>query len=236
MQRKHLQLSRHPDHGEDLRALSGSLLLAAGVAVLGSAAVLAACGGPPAGQVSFSEGENSASSTDKDSPSSSGGTSGGAAAGAGGPKDTIFGTDAFAAGTPQNGPAKGKPDHSAVNAQLDPSGQDCMQSACHASNGAKFGFGGTIYVDANGSAPVAGAEIRVVGPQGKTFGSTFSDADGNFWFESPTPAPEGSHVGVRNGSNEMTMVETIGGVTASGCNGGGSCHGSPTFRVNLPAK
>jgi hypothetical protein len=101
---------------------------------------------------------------------------------------------------------------------------------CHAST---FAFGGTLYGDANGSAPVAGAEIRVVGPDGQTYASAFSDADGNFWVDTTgTVMPDGSHVGVRNGSTEMTMAGTIGGANGNSCNAS-SCHGIPTNRVNL---
>jgi hypothetical protein len=216
MQRQQEQLSRHGGNGKGLRSVVGALLL-----LLGSA-----CAGPGPGSISFGSGEADSTGSKNDKTDTSA-TSSSKDKSTTGPTDKIFGTEAFTAGQPQDGPAKGKDQHTQINAQKDPSGQDCM--TCH---GSTFGFGGTLYSDSNGSAPVAGAEIRVVNPDGSKFGSTFSDADGNFWFESTGAALQaGSHVGVRNGSAEMTMSQAIGGTNAAGCNSS-ACHNA-TFRVNL---
>src|SRR5262249_25703311 len=123
--------------------------------LLAVSASLVACAGPEAGNISFSEGKSeSASSSDKggttqstDPTSPAGGAGGG-----------VFGTTAFAAGTPQNGPAKGRADHSVINADKDPSGQDCF--SCHGTGGTastKFGFAGTVYTDDKGTARASGA-------------------------------------------------------------------------------
>ena len=208
-----------------MRSLAGLPLL---VVVTVAAA---ACAGPTPATVTFGAGEAESSSSSKDTTDSKSSSSNAANAANAPTKtqsDAIFGSSPFAAGTPKDGPAKGKSDHTAVNAQKDPSGADCM--SCHAST---FAFGGTIYTDANGSSPVAGAEIRVVTPDGQTFASAFSDADGNFWVDTTgTVMPEGSRVGVRNGKNEMTMGGKIGGSIGNGCNAS-SCHGLATNRVNL---
>jgi hypothetical protein len=215
-----------------MRALAGYPLLI--LALASVTAFAAACAGPTPSLVTFGAGEADTSSQ-SDSSNTKSGTS--PSSNAANPtsgttntqSDTIFGTSAFAAGSPTGGPAKGRSDHSVINAQNDPSGHDCM--ACHAST---FAFAGTLYADSNGSAGVAGAEIRVVGPDGQTFASAFSDADGNFWIASTgTVMPTGSHVGVRNGSKEMTMSGTIGGAGGNGCNATGTCHGNPSNRVAL---
>jgi hypothetical protein len=203
--------------------------------VLGSAALASsACTGPAAGSVSFSEGtseavKDSKTGSSSGAKSSSGDSPDGPAAAA----DPVF-KDAFTAGTAQGGPAKGQASHTVLpapaNATKDPSGLNCMQAGCHIDT---FAFGGTLYADVAGSAPVAGAEIRVTGPDGKTYASTFSDADGNFWASSTgVPIPAGSRVGVRKDGKVQEMGGKVEGADGAKCNNT-TCHGSPTFRVNL---
>lgn len=161
----------------------------------------------------------------------SGGTDGGSSGdggGEGGPVgDPVFGTTTFAAGTPGRGaPAK------AANAAHDgdSSGKDCIVAGCHLGG---WAFGGTLYTDTAGTARVAGAEVRISGPDGKEYAKTYSDADGNFWIDAlPLPIPAGSRVGVRNATLKLNMAGTIGNGQA-GCNQAGTCHTGTQGKVYL---
>lgn len=212
------------------------------VCALSSAAIVGAtssCSGPDPGQITFTErargtgGELTSGGTTSGNPveggvlqeggTTDGGTEGGPAG------DPVFGTTTFAAGTPGRGaPAKAaNPAHN-----NDSSGKDCIVAGCHQGG---WTFGGTLYNNAAGAARVAAAEIRITGPDGTLFSSTFSDVDGNFWTDTPAGAavPAGSRVGVRNGTKIMNMAGLIGGGQA-GCSQAGTCHGATAGRVYLP--
>lgn len=156
-----------------------------------------------------------------------GGSSGDGGGEAGPVGDPVFGTTTFAAGTPGRGaPAKAaNPMHGG-----DSSGKDCIVAGCHLGG---WAFGGTLYTDTAGTARVAGAEVRISGPDGKEYAKTYSDADGNFWIDAlPTPIPAGSRVGVRNATLKLNMAGTIGNGQA-GCSQGGTCHGGTQGKVYL---
>lgn len=205
--------------------------------VLGSATVAAACEAPDPGEVTFSErsraesssgasGQASSSSGDgTSSSSSSGGADGG---GEGGVADPVFGTEAFAAGNPgQN--ANGATGVHAGSVE----GKDCMVAGCHLDTGPKWGFGGTVYSAANGGTTVKNAEVRVTGPDGKTFGSAYTDDNGNFWFDGAgAKPPANSRVGVRDGTKVKLMVGTVAGDSGSACNST-ACHGNGAMRIYL---
>jgi hypothetical protein len=154
--------------------------------------------------------------------SSSGGGDGGGSSsgGADGGADPVFGTSAFAAGaTGPSGPAKGKAQHAFGGAGNDPAGSDCQ--TCHA---AKWGFGGTVYTNAQGAARVAGAEVRIARPDGTELAKTYSDVDGNFWI--PTIGggiPANSRVGVRNATAKKIMAGVVSGAAGGACNST-NCH------------
>jgi len=206
------------------------------VAIVSGAGLLGvvSCSGPDPQQVTFGEPRGAApvgtgssgQPGDGGSTSSSGGDGGGGDGGSSGtPADPVFGTSTFAAGNPGRGaPAK------AANAahEGDASGKDCL--TCHAG---EWAFAGTLYTDAAGTARVVGAEIRVTGPDGKEYAKTFSDADGNFWIDSPGQAiPVGSRVGVRSADKKKNMVGVVGAGQA-GCSQGGTCHGGTQGKVYL---
>jgi len=207
------------------------------VGMIGAAALvgaLAACDAPDPGQVTFIERPKGSSGeltsggpggpTVEAGVMDEGGTvmmEGGSEGGPAG--DPVFGTTAFAAGTPSGGPAKGNANHSKF-ANNDPSGQDCVVAGCHL-DARPWAFAGTLYTDATGTARVPAAEIRVTGPDGKLYGSTFSDPDGNFWIELSDPkVPAGSRVGVRTATKQMEMAGAIGGAQV-GCQST-ACHGA----------
>ena len=94
-------------------------------------------------------------------------------------------------GRPPSRPAPaGPPDPRRQDANAahggDASGKDCIVAGCHL-DARPWAFGGTLYTDAAGTARTANAEIRITGPDGKVYASTYSDVDGNFWFETGTP-------------------------------------------------
>ena len=213
--------------------------------ILSGVAVVSAttsCSGPDPGQITFSERPRGSSgettSGGPGGPAADGGGGGGGPgsssgdAGGSGGGDPVFGTTVFTAGSaPATGPAKGKSAHSSLGANNDPSGYDCIVAGCHLDT-RPFSFGGTLYTDAAGAARVAGAEIRVTGPDGKLVGTTYSDADGNFWLPGAA-LPAGSHTGVRNATKVLDMNGAVGGARV-GCQKAG-CHvtGAGPGRVYL---
>ncbi len=213
------------------------------VGLVGGAAIFGAttsCSAPDPGQITFSErprgsggeltsgGTTSGGTDGGSSGTTSGGTDGGGTDGgsSGAAADPVFGTTAFAAGsTGQGAPAKAaNPAHNG-----DSSGKDCMVAGCHLN---QWGFGGTLYTDAAGTARVAGAEVRISRPDGTVFQSTFSDVDGNFWIQGlGMPIPANSRVGVRTAAGlKMNMAGAIGAGQA-GCNQAGTCHGATAGKV-----
>lgn len=189
----------------------------------------AACSGPDSGSISYAERSSSATGGDQGDtknttnatvPSDSGKNTT--------PTNLPFGDSKFAAGTPPNGPAKGKTTHT-MNATNDPSGVECM--ACHT---ATFAFGGTVYSKMDGTGTrVAGAQVVVSGPDGRVFATAYSDADGNFWIDNTgQPMPAKSRVGVRDGTKSKVMNGEIGGAEGAKCNNA-TCHGNAALRVYL---
>jgi hypothetical protein len=199
--------------------------------VLGAAALgLTACSGPDPGVITFAEKTSTGTSTDQtDTP---GGTTpakdGGTGAGAGHP---IFGNDAFAF----ESPGQNANDHQGTHVGQTPlEGKDCVTAACHL-NTSPWSFAGTVYAAIGGGATVSRAEIRVVGPDGKLFGKTYTDTQGNFWLEQATRPPAGSKVGVRKeGGEPKVMGLAVEGATGAACNATAGCHGQATLRIYAP--
>ena len=206
----------------------GVLLLCA----LSSAAVLGltnACSGPDPGQITFierprgSNGELTSGGSNgivtEAGVTTEGGTTEAGTDGGGSSGDPVFGMTTFAAGTPGRGaPAK------AANAMHagDASGKECI--GCHTGD---WSFAGTLYSDAAGTARVAGAEIRITGPDGVEYAKTYSDVDGNFWTDTKvgTAIPVNSRVAVRSADKKKTMSTSV-ATGQAGCNQGGTCHGT----------
>ena len=205
------------------------------VGMIGAAALVgavSACDAPDPGQITFIARAGSSGELTSGGPgptleagvmNDEGGTTMTEAGSEGGPVgDPVFGTTAFAAG-PAGPPLNvAKAANAAHNG--DASGKDCIVAGCHL-DARPWAFGGTLYTDATGTGRTAAAEIRVTGPDGKVYASTFSDVDGNFWFETSDPkVPAGSRVGVRTATKQMDMNGTIGGAQV-GCQST-ACHGA----------
>ena len=208
------------------------VLIVALVGAAGAGLLSSSCSGPDPASVTFADPRPQVgigtSGTSGTNPISDGGGEAGDGGGEAGPvADPVFGTTTFAAGAPGRGaPAK------AANAAHggDSSGKDCIVTGCHLGT---WGYGGTLYTDTAGAARVAGAEVRITGPDGKEYAKTYSDADGNFWLDAlPLPIPTGSRVGVRNATLKANMVGTIGPGQA-GCSQAGTCHGGTQGKVYL---
>jgi len=210
--------------------------LVSGAAIVGATT---SCSGPDPGQVTFIERPRGSSGELTSGGTTSGGTDGGGTieggteAGADGGSsgvvaDPVFGTTAFAAGQPGQG-APAKAANGAHNG--DSSGKDCIVAGCHLN---QWGFGGTLYSDAAGTARVAGAEVRISGPDGKEFQKTFSDVDGNFWIQGTgTPIPANSRVGVRTADGKKMNMSGSVSVGQAGCNQAGTCHGGGAGKVYI---
>lgn len=209
--------------------------------VVGTASVAAACDAPDPGQVVYSErsktessggtsGQASSSGTSGSTSSSgsSGGDGGGSSSGEGGAADPVFGTSAFAPGTPGQNANGAAGDHGG-NVE----GRDCMVTGCHLDKGPKWGFAGTVYSTATGGATVKNAEVRVTGPDGKTFGMAYTDDNGNFWFDGAgAKPPANSRAGVRTATKKMTMAGTVAGDSGAACNST-ACHGNAAMKLYI---
>ena len=94
-------------------------------------------------------------------------------------------------------------------------GQDCLTSGCHV----KFPkvAGGTIYTDTAGSAPQAGATIKLEDTAGK-IATLVSDSKGNFYTNDTTLTPP-----FKVTATYSTGTATMSALATGNCNSGG-CH------------
>jgi len=203
------------------------VLLIGAIIGAGALASSTACTSPDPGAITFAERQSQSGE-----PQGSGGTSGtGGTAGDSGsetstPADPIFGSTPFAYVDP------GVTANEVASHGGPVVGRNCTDTGCHIEGGAAAAklwvFAGTVYAAATGDQTVAKAEIKVVGPNGEDIGSTYTDADGNFWLEkADTTIPAGAKVGVRKeGGRSMFMATPLqpgdGGCSANRAN----CHGT----------
>lgn len=201
------------------------LLLIGAVVGAGLVAGAAACSGPDPGALTFSTRPSSGVSEPQ-------GTDSGAAAatdaGVDAGPDPIFGTTAFAYVNPGVNANAAADEHAGTV-----EGKDCMVAGCHLDGAKVWVFGGTLYSSADGGAPVARGEVKVVGPNGVEIAKAYTDANGNFWVEKAgTTIPAGSKVGVRKeGGGKPRLMATGLQPGDSGCSKGGTCHGGQTGKV-----
>ncbi len=219
-----------------------SVLLIGVLLGTGAVAFVPACSGPDPGAISFEERPPSGLASDTPGTGGTGGTGGTSGDGGttgtgpktdgGGTKD-FFNNEAFAYADPGSKANAHTGTHVAPTNQIPLQGKNCVQAGCHLDT-KPWAFAGTLYTDVNGTATVAQGEIRIVKADGTELTRAYTDADGNFWLESPDRPPAGSKVGVRKaGGTPKMMTGTIEGATGAACNAGG-CHGSATLRVFAP--
>jgi len=124
-------------------------------------------------------------------------------------------------------------------------GESCVAANCHLANNVGAGaptyqMGGTLYSDAAGTMPNAGAWIRVKNSAGKTI-EAMTDQGGNFWFEAPnTLDPPVSYQTAATFCGGTMAVDVVAaGVTkmvapiASGNCNSSSCHGKVAGASNV---
>lgn len=108
-------------------------------------------------------------------------------------------------------------------------GQDCME--CHRQNGGgpPFTFGGTAYIDQEGSAPAPGVTIHLVDAAGVDVRVVAED-NGNFWSTDPLGFPVTAYA---SSCPDLTAMVTPVAESDVGCNAIG-CHDAG-FRVSAGA-
>jgi hypothetical protein len=210
------------------------VLLIGAVVGAGTLAMSTACTGPDPGSITFVErprgpGEPQASSSGTSGTASSGsaGDGGGSDAGV----DPVFGSTPF--GYTDPGVTANASNVLHANTVKD---KDCMVAGCHADGNRVWVFGGTLYTAADGATTVAKGEIKIVGPNGAEVGTTYTDADGNFWLDKAgTTIPAGSMVAVRRegGAGSKRMLTAL-QPTDNGCSKAGTCHGGSAGKVFAP--
>jgi hypothetical protein len=200
-------------------------------------------GGSSSGDLGSSSSSSSSSSSGGTSSSSSSGGGGDASAPDSGPKSDA-GTDAgplpdgginaftgAGAYVAKLGPSARNQRHNfpANNPPTNPAGSACL--TCHGGQQkgtVRFLFGGTIYKDVNGTAPVPMIEVRTREANG-TGSSAMTDADGNYYFvrnQAFAPPVQG---GARDGTTTNTMTNII---NNGDCN---SCHApGGEGRIHVP--
>jgi len=142
-------------------------------------------------------------------------------------------------------PATAHP-HTAPVVATDPSnsGQSCVSANCHLASAPGAGApayqaGGTLYSDAAGTTPNAGAWIRMKSAT-KTI-ETVTDAAGNFWFQAPNTLdpPVSYQTAATFCGGTMAVDAVAAGVTkmiapiASGNCNSSSCHGKVAGATNV---
>lgn len=194
-----------------------------GAGVLGSTT---ACSGPDPGAISFSE-RPGIPGEPQGTTSSGGGTSGGAS-GTSGNTTPAPGADFFKEPFTYQDPGVTANNANAAHGGT-VEGKDCVVAGCHLGGAAPWLFGGTVYSSAQGTATVAKAEVKIVGPDGAEVGKAYTDANGNFWMEAAEgkTIPAGSKVGVRReGGGTQLMLTAISNADAGCTATRANCHGS----------
>lgn len=189
-----------------------------GAAFLGSSG----CTSPDPGSVVYAPREGSGGTGVSGGNGGGGGGGGDGGGGGGVPTDTVFKT-AFAYTDPGRTANGASTQHQGTVV-----GKDCSQSTCHGTGGAgpNWSFAGTLYA-AGGQTTIAKGEVKVVNADGTDFGSAYTDADGNFWYEGGA-LPAGSKVAVRaDGITTIMHMATPLQPANSGCSSAtANCHGT----------
>lgn len=118
--------------------------------------------------------------------------------------------------------------HLSFSADGNPAGRACL--TCHDGGGKggapRFLFAGTVYTDKAATTVAVGAEVRVLGADGKGL-SAYTDAKGNFFFRAEDGrANVPAIAGVRNAAVTRSMANKI---NDGNCN---QCHDA-TMRLSL---
>ena len=149
-------------------------------AVIAAGTIGASCSGPDPGAITFfARPGPSGTPQGGSSSTTSTGAPADAAVEAAPPPDPIFGTAAFEYHDPGVVANSANPAH-----QGSVEGKNCMVPSCHADGAKVWVFAGTLYNSPAGAATEPKGQIKVVGPGGVEIGTTYTDANGNFWLAS----------------------------------------------------
>lgn len=106
-------------------------------------------------------------------------------------------------------------------------GMGCLTAGCHrGGTGPEFSVGGTLYVDRDGNAPIAGATIIVTDGDGQRL-ELVTAQNGNFWSTTPVRTP--LYLRASHCPEDVAMVS----LSQSGDCNSGQCHGPLQNRVWL---
>jgi len=204
------------------------VLLIGAIVGAGALASSTACSGPDPGAITFAERQSQSTGETQGSSGTSGtGTDAGGTDETGAPADPVFGSTPFAYVDPGVTANDANDAHGGTV-----EGKNCADIGCHVADGAAAGkvwvIGGTVYDGPQSTTTVPKAEIKVVGPNGAEIGTTYTDANGNFWLEkADTTIPAGSRVGVRKEGGKAMLMATPLQPTDGGCSANRSnCHGT----------
>lgn len=131
-----------------------------------------------------------------------------------------------------------------VAAKPSNAGQSCVAATCHlaaalGTGAPAYQAGGTLYSDAAGTMPNAGAWIRM--KNATTTIEAITDADGNFWFEGenvlPTPVNYQTAATFCGGTTALDpvtngVVKMSAPIASGNCNAS-SCHGVVAGATNV---
>jgi hypothetical protein len=128
-----------------------------------------------------------------------------------------------------SGPSTDQANHMKLFGTTDPAGMDCL--SCHESDATTpFTFGGTVR-DAT-DAGENNVQVLVLNTDASVM-STYTDQNGNFFFEATGQINPGAKVGIRNATTVQQMPDALTGPTQGGCNQKGTCHGGTEGTTHL---
>ena len=189
--------------------------------------VSSACSAPDPGLVIFS------TNPAKIKPDSGLITIGEAGAGEGGPTGPTTVFDGQPGYVSSSGVSTEQTKHMALFGTMNPAGQDCL--TCHEQDATTpFTFAGTVLNAADAGAN--NVQVLIKNTDASVM-STFTDSDGNFFFESTIIGSinPSAMVGIRNATTVQQMPDPLTGPTQGGCNQkGGTCHGGTEGTIHLP--
>jgi hypothetical protein len=135
------------------------------------------------------------------------------------------------------------PSHPHLDDGTPHTGRGCMDAAgCHnaglglGSNAPEYSYAGTLYADAAGTMPAAGATVFVTAAGG-TVKKLQTDDAGNFQIEPALlPAPTATMMASTTATTCPTITPMVGtlGAGQGNCNQGGTCHGGGQGKMHLP--
>lgn len=227
------------------------LVVLSAVLVAGSIPLLPACKGPDPGAITFQERPGGQVTDPTETSTSSSGTTpaptDGGATGEGGASDDPFFKTAFALHPtdPPDQVANAKADGTHTG-QIPLQGdgtaaaapKTCVVGGCHEGGATPWIAGGSVFAAATGGLVPAGVkyEIGINKPDGTLLAAVTPDKDGNFWFDTAGPIPDGSTVAIRKeGGKSVPMVTKLTAANKGGnCNNATGCHGGAALRIYAP--